>query len=112
MEKFHFFYIGGMMLVSIMNGIQIGKGIGKAIVNWVQIIGSLFVLGYYFSMQLSGAGFTSAFFFWTTIYFVVYLVIEVVQNVKNWRMDYFRILSVCVSVAQVIYPVGLITGMF
>jgi hypothetical protein len=63
-------------------------------------------------MQLSGSGLTSAFFFWTTIYFVVYLVIEVAQNIRNWKMDFARILSVSVSVAQVIYPIGLITGMF
>ena len=99
------------MLLTVGNSIQIGKGVRKNVSSWIQLGIYIGTLIWYFVMQVS-TGLTSQFFFFTTLAFIVSMIIEVYEIAKKGRPSPLDILVLALSLTPVIFSIGIVTGMF
>jgi hypothetical protein len=111
MEMQNMFYIGGMMFLTIGNSIQIGKGFRKSVLSWMQVAIYTGTLVWYFVLQTHG-GLTSQFFFFTTLAFILSLMAEVSEVTRKGSPAPLDILVFLLSLAPVIFSLGILTGMF
>ncbi len=111
MQVQNMFYIGGMMLLTVGNSIQIGKGFRKSVLNWLQIAIYSGTLIWYFITQIK-TGLTSEFYFFTTLAFIISLMMEVSEVTKKGRPSPLDILVFVLSLTPVVFSLGILTGMF
>ena len=111
MNTMDFFYVGGMMFLSLGNSVQIGKGLRKSFLSWVQVGIYTITLVWYF-VSRTQTGLTSEFFFFTSLLFIVSLLLETVEVTKKGRPSPLDVLVFVLSAIPVIFSLGIVTGMF